>query len=138
MTLFLDTNVLVDFCAVRQPFFHEASIIIDLAVKKQIDIVASSLSFINIAYVLRKQYPKENVMNQIEQLIKVCDISIIDSYIIKSAVAMRANDFEDSVQYLSSRMANANIIITRDKTGFNEFNIPVQTPAEFVQACMSQ
>lgn len=31
MKVFLDTNVIVDFCAVREPFFHDASMIIDMA-----------------------------------------------------------------------------------------------------------
>lgn len=31
MKVFLDTNVVVDFCMRREPFFHDAAVIFDLA-----------------------------------------------------------------------------------------------------------
>jgi hypothetical protein len=42
---------------------------------------------------------------------------------IEQALQLESVDFEDTVQYLSSVTASADIIITRDKLGFNNFPI---------------
>ena len=47
MKVFLDTNVIIDFYAQRDDFFRPAAIIIDLAIKKQLELCVSSLSFYN-------------------------------------------------------------------------------------------
>lgn len=138
MKAFLDTNVVIDFCGVREPYFQDAAMIIDMADRGEIDIIISSLSFINIAYVLRKQYPKEVVMKKLNELMNLCHVSSIDQNVIKQALELEAKDFEDSVQFLSSVNATADLIITRDKTGFSEFGIPVQTPRQFIEACTRQ
>ena len=54
MKLFLDTNIVVDFYAQRDPFFSSAWKIIELAERGLVDIVVSSLTIINLAYILRK------------------------------------------------------------------------------------
>lgn len=54
MRVFIDTNVVLDFCTEREGFYHNAAIIIDMAVKRHIDIIISALSFVNAAYILRK------------------------------------------------------------------------------------
>ena len=41
--------------------------------------------------------------------------------------------YEDAVQYLSALPYHPDIVITRDKKGFNDLGILVMTPAEFVQ-----
>lgn len=135
MKVFLDTNVVIDFCGIREPYFHDAAMIIDMADKGEIDIIISALSFINIAYVLRKQYPKHVVMTKLNELMNLCYVSSIDQNVIRKALELQTKDFEDSVQFLSSADATADLIITRDKTGFSEFDVLVQTPRQFIEAC---
>ena len=60
MKIFLDTNVLIDYLNKREPFFAEASQVMDLCVSKQVEGVLSSLSVINAAYIMRKAYPKDS------------------------------------------------------------------------------
>ena len=45
MKVFLDTNVIIDFYAQRESFFRPAAIIVDLAMKGNIELCVSSLSF---------------------------------------------------------------------------------------------
>jgi hypothetical protein len=52
--------------------------------------------------------------------------------VIESAAAIAPYDFEDSVQYMSALPYHPDVIITRDKKGFKDFDILVMTPAEFV------
>lgn len=66
---------------------------------------------------------------------RLLNISPIDQDVIERAMQSESYDFEDAVQYQSSLLAQADLIITRDKKGFREFSIPVMTPCEFLQNC---
>lgn len=133
MRVFLDTNVIMDFCAKRLPFFDDASLIIDMGYRKELTLIVSSLSFINVAYILRKAYQPELVMQKLNSLATICTISPIDEEAILAGIRMRAKDFEDSVQYLSALRCNAEVIITRDAVGFQGFPILSQTPCDFLK-----
>lgn len=135
MRIFLDTNVLVDFCAEREPFYADAAAIIDMGYNKEAKLIASSLTLVNIAYVMRKVKPHSLVMQKIDQLVNLCAISSIDRQTIASAIAAQPTDFEDAVQYHSALQAKADLIISRDTKGFTEFDLPVMTPAEFIARC---
>ena len=87
MRIFLDTNVMVDFCAEREPFYSDAAAIIEMGYDGKITPIASSLTFVNIAYVLRKVKPRELVMQKLEQLMDLCVVSPIDRQVISFASA---------------------------------------------------
>lgn len=134
MKVFLDTNVIMDFCAKRVPFFEDASLIIDMGYRKEITLIVSSLTFINVAYILRKVYEQELVMKKLEELVKICTVSSIDENIILNGIQMHAKDFEDSVQYLSASKCDAEVIVTRDAKGFEGFSIQAITPTAFLES----
>lgn len=52
--LFLDTNVIIDVLANREPFSIFASKLLDYGDKGKISVYISALSFSNIYYILRK------------------------------------------------------------------------------------
>lgn len=134
MRIFLDTNVVMDFCAKRMPFFEDASLIIDMGYRKEICMIVSALTFINVAYVLRKVYPKELVMAKLKSLADICVISPIEGETILNGIQMQAKDFEDSVQYLSALKCGADVIVTRDMKGFENFPIRTMTPVAFLES----
>ncbi|WP_302581387.1 hypothetical protein [Paraprevotella clara] len=43
--------------------------------------------------------------------------------------------FEDAVQCFSAVQSGSDLILTRDKSGFNSLVLPVMTPAEFLARC---
>ena len=51
MKVFVDTNVLVDIVCTREPFYENAKHIFTLAYEGHIDMVLSSLSYINAYYI---------------------------------------------------------------------------------------
>lgn len=134
MKVFLDTNIVMDFCARRIPFFESASLIIDMGYRKELTLIVSSLAFINVAYILRKAYPQDLVMQKLSNFAKICTVSPIDEETILAGIRMKAKDFEDSVQYLSALKCGADIIITRDVEGFKDFPILSQLPDEFLKS----
>jgi len=135
MKVFLDTNVVIDFCAHRAPFFQPAACIVDMGYRGEIDIAISALTFINVAYILRKAFPKEDVYAKLGSLAELCDVSPIDRSTVKEAIRRRSSDFEDCVQCFSAMASRADIIVTRDETGFKDLPVPFITPSDFISRC---
>ncbi|MBQ6205284.1 MAG: hypothetical protein IJK46_14505 [Prevotella sp.] len=78
------------------------------------------------------------MLNKVEALCQILDVTPIDRSQLLDAVRFRPYDYEDAVQYLSSLSYHPDVIITRDKRGFNDFDILVMTPAEFVNKAKQQ
>ena len=135
MKVFLDTNILLDYLNKREPFFADASEIFSLCMERQVKGIISSLSVVNCMYIMRKAYTKASLLNKMDWLMGILDISPVDEKTIREAIVSNSTDFEDAVQYFSALQAGAEIIITRDMNGFQGFHFPIMTPLQFLQAC---
>ena len=133
MNVFLDTNVVIDFMGEREGFFEDAAAIFAMIEDKRITACASALTIVNCAYILKKAFNSDIMLNKVEALCQMLDVTPIDRSQLLDAVRLRPYDYEDAVQYLSALPYHPDVIITRDKRGFNNFDILVMTPAEFVQ-----
>lgn len=138
MNVFLDTNVVIDFMGEREGFFEDAAAIFAMIEDKKINASASALTIVNCAYILEKAFNSDIMLNKVEALCQMLDITPIDRSQLVSAVRLRPYDYEDAVQYLSALPYHPDVIITRDKRGFNDFDILVMTPAEFVDKSKQQ
>lgn len=138
MKVFIDTNVLIDYINRRNPYFEDSATIVGLCVDKYLKGVVSSLTIINCMYVARKIYDKESLFAQLNWMLDVFKITPIDKKMIKKASVIYPLDFEDAVQFFSAKSENVDCIITRDESGFNDFDIPKYTPTEFIRLCKEQ
>ena len=82
---------------------------------------------------MRKIFQKSEITTVIEWLCDKFSVSPISRGTILEAVQKDSFDFEDTVQYYSALPYQPDVIITRDKKGFSDFDIPVMTPAEFIE-----
>lgn len=94
--------------------------------------IVPSLSIVNCAYVLPKHYDGKAVLEQIKTMLRIFTISNVDAAVLENAADLSPYDYEDAVQYLSALRYHPDVIITRDKKGFRDFDILVMTPAEFI------
>lgn len=134
MKVFIDTNVLIDYLAKREPFCYDATLIFEMLNQRKIKGAMSALTIVNCAYVLRKAFPPKAVMDTVKWLCDELEITAIDKNTILHAAHKHTNDFEDSVQYFSATYFHPDVVITRDKKGFSSADIVVMTPAEFIAA----
>ena len=132
MNVFIDTNVIIDFMGKRAGFFDDAAAIFSMAEDGIIHATTSALTIVNCAYILKKTFPSEEMLEKIDALCELLGIMPIDKRALQIAARMNPRDYEDAVQYLSSLPSHPDVIVTRDKKGFCDFDIPVMTPAEFV------
>lgn len=136
MKVFFDTNIIMDYLAVRHPFFYDASILVDMCDRKEIQGVISSLTVINCAYLLRKAFSKELMLDKVKWMVSAFEISSINKQMLEMATLSNPHDFEDEVQIHSAMSKHVDVLITRDGKGFDPSKVIVQTPAEFIANCM--
>ena len=132
MNVFLDTNVIIDFMGEREEFFDNAAAIFTMIEDGKISASASALTIVNCAYILKKAFSQDIMLSKIQALCQMLDVTPIERSQLLNAIQFRPYDYEDAVQYLSALPYHPDVIITRDKRGFNDFDILVMTPAEFI------
>ena len=138
MNVFLDTNVIIDFMGEREGFFDDAAAIFAMIVDKKIAASTSALTIVNCAYILKKAFNTDIMLSKVETLCQMLNVTPIDRSQLMNAVQLKPYDYEDAVQYLSALPYHPDMVITRDKRGFNNLNIQVMTPAEFVNRAKQQ
>lgn len=80
--IFLDTNILLDYLAQRQPFFADAEALFMKAEVGAIYLLCSSLSFSTIFYVLRKFQTKSQLSQTLNDLTQGATVTGVDENVI--------------------------------------------------------
>ena len=62
------------------------------------------------------------MFDKVNDLCQLLDVMPIDKSQLQNAVNMKPSDYEDAVQYLSALPYHPDLIITRDKKGFSDFD----------------
>lgn len=132
MKVFLDTNILIDFLAARQPFAEDAMALFQLADNGEIELMVSDLTIINTVYVLRRMhYGMPEIYDSLDVVRPLLTITSMGVSIVDRCLQHRSDDFEDEMQYYSAVDANADYILTRNKKDFDFGDSAVMTPQEF-------
>lgn len=131
--VFLDTNIMLD--AVLQRDGGEfANRIFQLGDEGEIILCASCLSYVNIAFILRR-HPQEEIYLYERMLREGVDVLPMNVAQLDAALSHPVRDFEDMMQYLCAKAANCDVIVTNNKRDFEEFSdLPVMTAGEFLKS----
>ncbi len=124
----LDTNIIIDLLAKREPFDQDAKKLFSFADKEKVTLYTSALSIANIRYVLlRKRKPEEakQILRKLKLLIGI--LSLDEKVINLELNDNDFNDFEDCLQYYSALENKIEIIVTRNLKDFENSKIPVMT-----------
>jgi predicted nucleic acid-binding protein len=136
--LFIDTDVIIDFLIDRKPYSREAAIIFTLIEQKKLKGYASSLTFSNLYYVLRKFESHTKVISKLDSISTILTILKVDEHTIKKALASGFPDFEDSIQYFSAiENKKIDVIITRNIKDYKKSQISILTPGDYLKTASS-
>lgn len=129
---FVDTDVIIDLLANRQPHFHFSAVLFTLAEMNKFELFTTPTVIENTFYLLRKQLGNEAAKNALRKLRLI--IHVIDSSekVIDQALNSSFSDFEDAVQYYTALNSNISAILTRNIKDYKNSNLLVQTPEIFL------
>ncbi len=105
--------------------------------KQNIEIFLSDISIINIVYIIRKDFSKDEIKEIVDIFLKKHTIVCANGKIIKDANMSKFKDFEDGIQYFCAKEIEADLIISRNKKDFLESDIFVLRADEFYTLYMS-
>lgn len=131
--LFIETNIVIDLLAQREPFYSESALLFSRADKKKIKLGVSSLTIANIHYILQQQMSASKAKMVLRKLKLIVDIYPLDNKIISLALNDDMfTDFEDALQYFTAIEHKQDAIITRNVKDYKKSQLPIHTAKEYL------
>jgi predicted nucleic acid-binding protein len=131
--IFVDTDVVLDLLARREPFYKYAAKLFTNADKQEVAICVSSLCFGNLNYILSKQKSASEARKILSRFKVLVNVLPVDDKVIELALNSDFRDFEDAIQYYCAIENGIKILVTRNLKDFKQARIPVLTAEEFVK-----
>ncbi len=131
--LFIDTNIVIDLLAKREPFYEAAAKLFSLADRGKVKLCVSALTFANTNYVLSKMNNSiisREILTKFKVLVVVVELN--DKIVELSLNDRSFSDFEDGLQHYSALENEADIIITRNLKDFKNSKIPAMTAQSYL------
>jgi predicted nucleic acid-binding protein len=137
--LFLDTNIIIDMLANRQPFSVAAARLFDLAEKGKVKLFISALSYSNIYYIIKKTCTHKEMIALLQDLENLTNTLDVTKLVISTSLMSDFKDFEDAIQYHTA-ISNKEItaIVTRDTKDYKNSVLSILTPDEVLSIIGSE
>ena len=133
-SIFIDTDVVLDFLLDREPFSTFASIIFSESEKSQIKTYISPLTISNSYYILRKLASHNKVIKNLQKLLHITHITSISKQDVTLALNSNFTDLEDALQHFSAiSHARVDVILTRNLKDYKNSEVPVMTPETYLK-----
>lgn len=133
MRLFLDTNVLIDYYARREPFYDDALKLRIAAFFGDVDLWVCTQSFVDAEYILRKAVPITELRSMMAASLEFLNVTAPLADQLPDALASNWPDLEDCLIAHCARNARADFLVTRDALGFANAPVPVLTPRGVIE-----
>lgn len=132
MRALIDTNVIMDALADREPYNENGKRVIKLCGQDDIDGVLAAHSLTNLFYLLRKYFSSDELRDLLLNLCDIFEVEGIDREKIVSALKNKEfKDFEDCLQMECALAEGVEYIVTRNERDFEHSSIPCIAPDEF-------
>ena len=130
--VFIDTDVVLDLLARREPFYPAAARLFSLVERGELTACVSALTFANLFYLLRKEVGAARAVEVLRKLRRLVMVLPVDDSVIERALAAGFRDFEDAIQYHTALAGAATCLVTRNVRDYPDPVIPICTAEELL------
>ncbi len=134
MKIMCDTNVIIDVLLEREPFIEDSYKVLKLCEEHKLEGFVSASCVTDIYYLVRKYTHSRQLaykaIGKVLEIVKVCSVTNND---VLLALQSMAGDFEDCLVATCAKAICCDYIVTRNKKDFEDFGIPILSPAELLQ-----
>jgi predicted nucleic acid-binding protein len=131
--VFVDTNILVDLLADRQPFSKFAIELFELSENGKVRLFTSSHAIATTYYILKKYITENKLRETILDLLELVSVIAVDLPILKKGLLSTHKDFEDAIQiFAAGTIADMDFIVTRNIKDYKNVGIAVLPPDEIL------
>ncbi len=132
MKLFLDTNILIDKLANRDPFVEDVRKLCIARYFGDVELLVSAQSYLDAMYVLRKFAAKEAIKKACIKSLNFFEVSDVPEQAIRQACESDWPDAEDHVIAITAKLVMADFLVTRDPGGFRQSPVQPVSPASCI------
>lgn len=134
MRALLDTNVVLDAIAAREPFCADAQRLVRLAAKDRFEGCVTAKAITDIYYICRKSLSDAQAREAIQNLLDVFTVLDVRGADCEAALALPVKDFEDAVVMACAHREKLDCIVTRDALFLTEASeARILSPSTFLQ-----
>ena len=130
--VFVDTDIIYDLLAKRDPFYVAAAQLFTLADEGKVQIYISALSLANLHYLISKQRTEEEAKEILRKFKVLVHVAPLNDKIIDLALNSEFSDFEDAIQYYSALQNEIEVLLTRNLKDYKKAHITVLTAQDFI------
>lgn len=138
MRVLIDVNVVLDFFFNRIPWADQAEQILQAVAADEVTGILCATSIDHLFYLGRKLGGLREARRAVEICLQMCEIAPVNIGVLQMALRAGGTDFEDDTVLASGILAGAEIVCTRDASGFKASPLPVMTPAELLTRIAKQ
>lgn len=132
MKLLLDTNVLIDYYAQREPFAADANKIVAAQLVGDVQLWTCPHSFPDISYILRRAIPIHELQKMMLSSLDFLEVCTVEHEDVKQSLVANWDDPEDALVERCAERIKADYLITRDKKGLDKAGVPSLAPHEWL------
>lgn len=134
MVILVDTNIIIDALANREPYADDAKRIMEKCAAREITGILAAHSIPNLFYILRKNFSQDERRFLLKNLCEIFQVSDLNEKKIVAALENNAfSDFEDGLQEECAVEAMADYIVTRNPADFKHSRVKVILPDELLR-----
>ena len=104
----------------------------------KVELLVSTMSFISMEYILRKQIGKGNARLALAAMRTICTICASGEKEIDLSITHTGKDFEDGFQYYTAIHNGASVIITRNPKDFAKSILPIMSAETYLKSRTEQ
>ena len=134
MVVLVDTNIIIDELANREPYADNAKKILEKCAAREVTGILAAHSIPNMFYIFRKNYSQDERRFLLKNLCNIFKISDLNAKKILAALENeKFVDFEDCLQEECAVESMADYIVTRNPADFANSRVKVILPEEFLK-----
>ncbi len=134
MVVLVDTNIIIDALANREPYADNAKKILEKCAAREVTGILAAHSIPNMFYIFRKNFSQDERRFLLKNLCNIFKISDLNAKKILAALENeKFVDFEDCLQEESAVESMADYIVTRNPADFANSRVKVILPEEFLK-----
>lgn len=131
--VFVDTDIILDLLANREPFNNWATQLFTQADEGSIQVYVSSLTFANLNYILTRQFSSNQARKKLLKFKTLVHVLPVSEKVVELALSSDFKDFEDALQYFTATENSISILLTRNLKDYKAAQIPVMTAEQFIK-----
>ncbi len=131
--VFVDTDIILDLLAGREPYYQYAAKLFSIADSGKIEICVSSLTFSNLNYILSKQFSFAQARKKLLTFKTLVTVLSVNEKVVDLALNSDFKDFEEALQYFTATEFKVTTLLTRNLKDYKKAEIAVLSAEQYLK-----